>query len=124
LVLLGSLNVNSIVAYYNYEAYKNGTLDSIDVDAIYDLGDEGIPYLVKLADDDDAMVSRIAENRLEFAVKYDYYDFYYENGSYVLGEKYYDDIGEYSIARASAYEALEEYIEDNPELKRFATYEY
>lgn len=116
LVLLGGFNVNKVVAMYNYEAYKNGKLTSMDVYTISELGDEGIPYLVKLAGDENNAIATEAKNLLEVAIQYDYYNFDYEDGKYVIGEKIYDDIGEFSVARHEAYEALDSYIKVHPEV--------
>ena len=46
ILLLGTVNVNAVCAKYNYEAYKTQKLKTIDVEALYGLGDEGIPYLL------------------------------------------------------------------------------
>ena len=48
-LILGTMNVNAVCAEYNYKAYNAKKLDSIDIKALYELGDEGIPYIVKIA---------------------------------------------------------------------------
>ncbi len=48
LLVLGYGNMNGFVAEYNYNAYATGVLKEIDVKYLYNLGPEGVPYLVKL----------------------------------------------------------------------------
>ncbi len=114
LILLGTLNVNSIVAQYNYTAYKNGILKEIDVNTISELGDEGIPYLVKLANEDISEASNSAAYKLVSAYE-DYFEIKYDeyNNRY-LGKKLYTEIGELSLPRQRAYKELETYIKNNP----------
>ena len=68
LVILGTVNVNSAIAKYNYNAYKSGLLKDIDVQTIYDVGDEGIPYLVLLAKDSNITVAENAKEKIMLAV--------------------------------------------------------
>jgi len=42
-------NVDGYIAEYNVDRYIDGTLSEVDVDAIRDLGDAGVPQLVRLA---------------------------------------------------------------------------
>ena len=53
LIALGYGNVNGFVAEYNYNAYMAGTLNQIDVEYLYNLGPEGVPYLVKLMENEE-----------------------------------------------------------------------
>ena len=53
LIALGYGNVNGFVAEYNYNAYATGTLNQIDVEYLYNLGPEGVPYLVKLMENEE-----------------------------------------------------------------------
>ena len=115
LVVLGCANVNRVVAEYNYNAYKNGTLDSIDLDNIYQLGDEGVYYLAELTQDSDPEIAKEAENLIRRHVIGAYYSFSYEADRYVIYERVYSDIGEYSLARGEAYQVLEDYIANHPD---------
>ncbi len=51
---LALCNVNSIIAEYNVDRYIEGTLDTVDISAMDDLGDSAIPALVRLAEEFDA----------------------------------------------------------------------
>lgn len=114
LILLGTVNVNSLVAKYNYNAYKTNALNEIDVDTIAELGDEGIPYLIMLTEDDDYDLSNYATYKLSIAYS-DYYTFDYdEYGNCVIDNRIYDEIGQLGISRQRAYNELEKYLEDSP----------
>ena len=116
LLVLGVVNVDQVVAAYNYHAYKNNVLETIDVKTIYKLGDEGVPYLAKLLDDDDVDVSTTARNYIEQAIEYTYYDidYDYETNVYTVCGKEYDKLENFGIFRQKAYDVLDEYIEEHP----------
>lgn len=118
LTVLGIFNINTVIADYNYTAYKNGSLKSIDVNAIYDLGEEGIPYLVTLADDEDLNVANNAKRLLRAVYTGgEYYEsFYNENGSYDLGKKCYKGLEDFSFPKNRAYMLLDEYAKNNPDI--------
>lgn len=63
-VAVNIFGVNSTIAKYNYNAYKNGKLKTIDVDTLYDLGDASVPYLIKLLDEKDVEIHNQAHNAL------------------------------------------------------------
>lgn len=117
LIILGAVNVNSVVAQYNYNAYKNGALKEIDISTIYELGDEGIPYLAKLVNDKNETVSHLAKLNLSYSVE-DYYETEYipELNSFKVGEKKYNNIDEFSFARNCAYKILDNIIEKYPQI--------
>ncbi len=52
LLTMGLGNINRIAAEYNYSAYVSGKLEVIDVKYLADLGAEGVPYLVRLLEDE------------------------------------------------------------------------
>ncbi len=118
---LGIANLNRVVASYNYTAYKNGKLETIDVSTIEDMGSEGIPYLVALTKDSDPLVAEDAESSLLMHLSSDRY---YENDwehvygemQYYLHEKLYTAPSAYNIARARAYEALEYFADKHPQV--------
>lgn len=119
LLTLGVCNVNTVCARYNYEAWKNGNLEEIDVAAMYELGDEGIPYVVKLAECDDQEIAYEAEMRLADAFVWDYFEY---TGDLVTPElkdvKAMEEntgFSYYSIPRARAYRCLYGYFEDHPQ---------
>ncbi len=121
LLVLGVVNVDQVVAAYNYHAYKNNVLETIDVKTIYKLGDEGMPYLVKLLDDDDVDVVVDARNYIEQAIEYTYYDtdYDYETDRYTIYGKRYDKLENFGIFRQKAYDVLDEYIKDHSQIYVF-----
>lgn len=57
-------NIDTIVARYNVIAYQNGVLETVDVDALARLGEDAVPYLIELLDNEDSEVTRQAHNAL------------------------------------------------------------
>lgn len=118
LLVLGIGNVNKVCAAYNYESYLSGRLDSVDVQAIYDLGDEGIPYIVKLTRCSDPKVVKEAEKCLAQAYLRDYFDNMRHKKAFTLDElkQNQKDVGfaRYSIPKARAYDSLYDYLQKNP----------
>ncbi len=117
-ILLGGLNVNHICARYNYEAYKDNRLNSIDVEAMYNLGDEGIPYLVKLAGSKNKVIAKDAQHYLAKAYVEDYFeDMYFAEGfdTQALREhQKYKNFSYFSLPRSRAYNTLYSFLEKNP----------
>lgn len=117
LIALGVGNVNSIVADYNYKAYKNGTLESVDIDAIYDLGHEGVPYLIKLAQDENSLVSDESHEYLYGILADGEYDIKVTTDSdgYSVTYKKNRNMGlaDFSIPEYRANKALTEYVKKN-----------
>ncbi len=58
------VGIDRAVAAYNTEAYFSGKLDKVDVYTISQLGDAGVPYLVKLAYAEDETVAKNARSRI------------------------------------------------------------
>ncbi len=110
LVLLGTFNINAVVAKYNYEAYKSGKLGSIDTSYLYDLGDEGVPYLYKLLDDEENKLN--AKSDLWNARNMVYYDIYEETddgeiGKIIAGDRMYTRFYDNTLASKKAYEIFD-----------------
>lgn len=121
LLALGVCNVNAVCARYNYEAWQNGTLEeTIDVGALYELGDEGIPYLVKLADCTDVVVSDAARGYLQEAFQWDYFEDAYDLELPTIKElkalEENSGFSHYSIPRQQAYDSLYTYLDQHPEM--------
>ncbi len=119
-MLLGTVNVNAICAKYNYEAYKLGKLDSVDIEAIYNLGDEGIPYITRLAYSEDEMIADEAKQYLSYA----YCDNVYFDNIKCTDNFTVDDLKQnkkqkgfkqFSIPKDKAYDALYTFLEKNPD---------
>lgn len=119
LIILGTVNVNYVVADYNFNAYRTKILNEIDVQTIYELGEEGIPYLIKLTGARDPEVNMEAKERILDSITAMYETEYNDSGSvrtYSVTEKKYDGLGEQSIPRSRAYNILDKYMEKNPDI--------
>ncbi len=121
IAVLGIANLNHTVASYNYTAYKNNRLETIDVSTIEDMGSEGIPYLVALTKDSDPQVAEDAERYLlqQFSNgKYYESDCKFIDGEmqYHLQKKLYTKPSQYNLSRARAYEALEYFADRHPQV--------
>ncbi len=124
LLILGTVNVNAVAAKYNYDRYINDTLPNIDVNALADLGDEGVPYIVKLAKSDNYDVRYNAQQYLVDFYTEEYFDCAEEELKSGLSRKElesnkkYKGIKSFSIPKYKAYQALYEYMEDNPKFPK------
>lgn len=58
------VDVDTLVASYNVNAYQSGVLKTVDVDYLGDLGSGAIPYIAKLVDDKDPEVAEEAQRVL------------------------------------------------------------
>ena len=129
---LGTVNVNAICARYNYESYQSGKLDTIDVDALYDLGEEGIPYVVKLASGEDEAIAQKAKEYLAEAYLYDYFDNVQVDEQFAVedlkGKEKTQGFERFSVPRAAAYKSLYAFLKENPnfaaECKEFYPSDY
>lgn len=111
LSVLGIGNVNRQIARYNYNAYKQGKI-KMDVEYMADIGDEGVPYLYKLTKDKDSKIANKATTELNNKFM-QYYDVTvpkkYMYSDLKKLKRTYKTLGEYSIPKARAYKALDEY---------------
>ncbi len=118
ILILGTVNVNSVCARYNYESYKSGRLNSIDTQELYKLGYEGIPYIIKLTAAEDPYVAKEAQVFLARAYLFDYFDNMETAESFTVADlklnKKNKGFEYFNIPKAYAYECLYEYIENDP----------
>ena len=122
-LILGTVNVNRVCAKYNYDAYKNGKLTTVDVHALYDLGYEGIPYIAKLADDQNESVAKEAKYYLAVAYLRGYFEDMKDKNKWLdsfsaenLQQKEKNaEFSRFSLPRAKAYNTLYTYLEDHPD---------
>jgi len=118
-LLLGTVNVNNICASYNYESYKSGKLKTIDVNALYELGDEGIPYIVKLADSEDEEIAKKAKTFIAKAYLNVYFKDLDGTKGFTVEDLKQNRIGKgfehFSLPKKAAYDKLYEFLEENPE---------
>lgn len=117
LLILGTVNVNSVVAKYNYEAYSDGRITEIDVEKIYNTGAEGVPYLIELTKSPDEEISNNAKFYLYLCYRYDFFEDITEDltvNDFKTHEKY-SGIKSFSLPRARAYKELYSYLRENPD---------
>ena len=126
LLLLGIINVNAVCARYNYDSFMSGKLSSVDVEAMYQLGDEGIPYLVKLADHEDGSVSAKAKEYLALAIMYDYFEDLESDTTLTVellrGKEYNNSFSHFSIPKAAAYNSLYAFLAEHTDFASYYTF--
>lgn len=121
-LLLGTVNVNRVCAEYNYESYITGKHKAVDIEALYDLGEEGIPYIVKLATDSDASVKKTARQYLAKAYLRDYFEGVEELQSFTVEDlqKRETDgkVSQLNLPKIEAYDSLYGYLRENPQFAK------
>lgn len=65
-IALNFVNIDNVIAQYNVNAYQTGKLETIDVHTITRLNDAAVPYLLELAEDEDAKVAQEAVDSLYY----------------------------------------------------------
>ncbi len=127
-LLLGTVNVNGVCAKYNYEAYKSQKTKNIDVEAMYELGDDGIPYLTKLACSKDREVALEAQEYLAKAYMEDYFTdmkCLEEFDAQTLKEhQKHTGFSYFSVPENEAYNTLYKFIENNPQFDDYCIDKY
>ncbi len=120
LIILGGFNVNNVIAKYNYTAYKTGVLKEVDISTIYYLGDEGIPYLAKLANDKNEDVAHKAKLKLSSSFN-DYYEVEYNGklNKYKVEEKKYTKLEQFNLPRNRAYKVLDDLLKEDPQIVNY-----
>ncbi len=115
IVFLGCGNVNRMAASYNYHAYKSNALASIDLHTLYELGSEGVPYLLELTQDENVSIARDAHDYLQRHLSDD--TFYTvetvkkDGKTYTVSKRRYSSIAHFNLARNRAYALLDEYMQ-------------
>lgn len=117
---MGILNVNGLIAEYNYTAYESGKLPEIDVMYLSELGEDGVPYLIKLYESGDTDMKSDAKFALTYIIDELYYmefDGFNEDDSWngKIGDRIHGTVKEMSIPRARAYKLMDKYINDYPD---------
>ncbi|MCR5483962.1 MAG: DUF4173 domain-containing protein [Clostridiales bacterium] len=122
LSVLGIGNIRHFAAQYNYNAYESGKIKKIDTDYLRQLGDEGVPYLIKLTRCKDSEVASRACGELCLEVERLYKGEYREVGSkeyefpleYLIPkEKEFGAASNFNIPRQKAYEQLDDFLSKN-----------
>lgn len=126
ILVLGIGNVHAFCARYNYEAYATGSLETIDTAYLRRLGDEGIPYLVRLTKDKNPGIRKNACGQLCLAIeeRYDGETEYVTaaprtDWEYLIPDsKKITSPAAWSIPRARAYAALDALLVVEPDFTR------
>ncbi len=123
ILLLGTVNVNGVCAEYNYDAYKSKKLQNINAEDMYKLGDDGIPYLTKLACSKDRKIALEAQEYLAKAYMEDYFTDMHRVDKFdtqtLKEHQKYAGFSYYSVPRSRAYNALYKFIENNPQFDEY-----
>ena len=61
LLVLGAFNADSLTAQYNVAAYYDGRLKTVDTEYLASLGEDGIPLLIGLANDENEALAKQAK---------------------------------------------------------------
>lgn len=69
-VALSFVNIDGVIARYNVQAYRDGTLKTIDVQTITELNDAAVPSLLELAADHDPAIANPAAESLYWRWKW------------------------------------------------------
>ena len=104
-MVLGTLvfwvDVDSVVARYNVQAYQSGKLETVDVEYLEYLGTSALPQLLELTRDADPQVAGKARELLEYQTEHAYW---YEI----------DDFRGWNYLRSQGLALLETWTEKNP----------
>jgi hypothetical protein len=92
-------NVNALCANYNADRYLSGSLESLDADAMEELGDSAIPSLVRVATSIDPLKDPKLKKEID-TILHDRIDEIHSEGSSVFS---------FSIPKARAKSALKVY---------------
>ena len=112
LLSISMININTVIAEYNYSAYKAGKID-IDIEQIESLGVSGIPVLVKLADEEDKDISFLAKEALYYKAIYIYNSPFSANPNDTVIAK--ESIFEYNKTWIDSKDAIDEFKLKYPE---------
>lgn len=58
-------DVDTVVAWYNVEAYQSGKLETVDMDYMWELGYGAVPYIAELTEDSNTHVAQRARDVLD-----------------------------------------------------------
>lgn len=123
LLVLGIGNLPGFCAKYNYTHYKNGDLPTVDVQYLFDLGDEGVPYLLLLRDDANEETASSARTLVYVSV-FNHYEgdlhTIYTAGAgthtdFVSEGRKFGGLYAWNLPRARAYQALDRLLRDEPD---------
>ncbi len=116
-ILISVVDINTVIAEYNYKAYKDAKVHSIDVDLLESLGINALPVIIQLTEDENPDVAFQAKGAL-LHLSEDIYIHPFDNelneNQAVSERLLYEDVFEMNIVRKRAKESLDEFIEKNP----------
>ena len=112
LLSVSMVNINSVIADYNYKNYKAGKID-IDVSQIDSLGVSGIPVLTKLVDESDKEISFQAKEALSYTNGDIYFNPFSLDSERVEPVK--NSVFEYNLIWLHAKKSLDDFKKTHPE---------
>lgn len=127
LTAVSVVDINTIIAEYNYNAYKAGETEQIDIEQLATLGVSSIPTLVKLAEDENKDVAYFATEELIYAANDIYshpFDTDIKTARPEENKPVKTSILEKNLSWYRAKEALDDFLEKNPDLDGDTFIEY
>lgn len=116
LLSVSMVNINSVIADYNYKNYKAGKID-IDVSQIDSLGVSGIPVLTKLVDESDKEISFQAKEALSYTNGDIYFNPFSLDSERVEPVK--NSVFEYNLIWLHAKKSLDDFKKTHPEFNEY-----
>lgn len=117
-ILISVVDINTVIAEYNYKAYKDGKVHSIDVDLLESLGINALPVIIELTEDKNPDVAFQAKGTL-LHLSEDIYIHPFDNelnkNQPLSDRTLYRDVFDMNIISKRAKESLDEFIEKNPD---------
>ncbi len=131
LVLVSVIDINPIIAEYNYREYKKGNIE-IDMEQLSELNEGGMPVLYKLTKEEDKKIADEAIYHLSYNMYLIYDNIeeredYEENGRNAAKTAFYEK----NLSWIKAKEAVDAFLKENPSFdcrefqdKYYETYDY
>ena len=117
-ILISVVDINTVIAEYNYKAYKDGKVHSIDVDLLESLGINALPVIIELTEDKNPDVAFQAKGAI-LHLSEDIYIHPFDNelnkNQPLSDRTLYRDVFDMNIISKRAKESLDEFIEKNPD---------
>ena len=109
-IAISFADIDKVIVKYDVDAYKNGRLNSVDVDYLNELTAAATPYLIELTEVDDAEISNKAKSVISKNINYKYSDklSFNDNNELVYNPDF--DFREYNFVVDNACREYEEFF--------------